>query len=482
MNFNWPIVKIEDIKAKSKNAITIGPFGSRMKSDCYVEFGVAVIRGLNIGAGPDFIKNFVYITEEKADELKSCNVYKNDLVFPHRGSIGEVGIVDSDQRYVLSSSLMKLTCDNNKVHPKFIYYFFKSNTGKHELLKNSSQVGTPGIGQPLTSLKSIELRLPPKEQQEKIAIILEALDDKIQLNHQINQTLEQMAQAIFKSWFVDFEPVKAKIAALEAGGSEEDALQAAMQAIAGKSADDLAHMQSASPEQYAELHATAELFPSAMQDSELGEVPEGWEVFPLSQMIELIGGGTPKKSEPSFWNGNIFWFSVQDIPSEGNVFIVSTKEKITEEGLKRSSTKILPLGTTIITARGTVGKIALTGVATAMNQSCYGVIGSKGTGPYLNFLRLQRAVVTLKRNTHGAVFDTITRSTFETVIQPCACLAIRHRFEETVKPLFDEIKNNLIQSNTLGKTRDTLLPKLLSGELSVSDAEVAVKAGDAAHV
>ena len=291
-----------------------------------------------------------------------------------------------------------------------------------------------------------------------------------------------MAQAIFKSWFVDFEPVKAKIAALEAGGSEEDALLAAMQAISGTSLFDadasaagaqaaLTRLQTEQPEQYAELSATAELFPSAMQDSELGEIPEGWEVAPLSAMVDLIGGGTPKKSEPSFWNGDICWFSVKDVPSDGNVFVVDTEDKITDEGLNRSSTKLLPVGTTIITARGTVGKLALTGVPTAMNQSCYGVIASDGTGPYLNYLRLLEGVDTLKRNTHGAVFDTITRSTFETVVQPRPCLAIRQRFEQTVTPMFEAIRNNLIQSNTLSEARDSLLPKLLSGELSISDAE-----------
>ncbi|EPK3136370.1 restriction endonuclease subunit S [Enterobacter cloacae] len=176
MSSNWPIVRIDDIKADRKNAITIGPFGSRMKSDCYTESGIAVIRGTNLGPTSHFINDFVYIPEEKADELASCNVYKNDLVFPHRGSIGEVGIVEHGQRYVLSSSLMKLTCATDKACPKFVYYFFKSSTGRHELLKNASQVGTPGIGQPLSSLKSIELSLPPLKTQENIAKILSSLN------------------------------------------------------------------------------------------------------------------------------------------------------------------------------------------------------------------------------------------------------------------------------------------------------------------
>jgi len=135
MSANWPKVTIDEIKADKKGSIAIGPFGSRMKSDCYVGEGVPVIRGTNITGGPTFEKDFVYITEDKADTLGSSNVYQDDLVFPHRGSIGEVGIILEDERYVISSSLMKLTCDSTKANSKYIYYFFKSYLGRHELLK-----------------------------------------------------------------------------------------------------------------------------------------------------------------------------------------------------------------------------------------------------------------------------------------------------------------------------------------------------------
>ncbi len=317
----------------------------------------------------------------------------------------------------------------------------------------------------------LSIRWLSRESQDEVVKTLSSLDRKISLNRQINQTLEQMAQAIFKSWFVDFDPVKAKIAALDAGGSEEDALLAAMQAISGKSDRQLERLRNASPKQYAELCATAELFPSAMQKSVLGDIPEGWEVLPLSNMVDLLGGGTPKKSEPSYWNGDICWFSVKDAPKEGDVFVIDTEDKITDAGLNGSSTKLLPIGTAIITARGTVGKLALTGVVTAMNQSCYGVVASDGSGPYLNYLRLCRAVDTLKRNTHGAVFDTITRTTFETVVQSQSSLEVRQRFEKLVEPVFEAIKGNLHEAKTLCELRDTLLPKLLSGELTIPVAE-----------
>ena len=301
-----------------------------------------------------------------------------------------------------------------------------------------------------------------------------SLSEKIEKNKEINQTLEQMAQALFKSWFVDFEPVKTKIAVLEAGGSQEDATLAAMTAISGKDADALVVFEREQPEQYAELKATAELFPSAMQESELGEIPEGWELSSLSEKIKLIGGGTPKRSEPEFWNGDICWYSVKDAPADSDVFVIDTTEKITKKGLDKSSAKLLPIGTTIISARGTVGKLALTATEMAMNQSCYGISGGEFSGPLLTYLKVKQCVDVLKRNTHGAVFDTITTSTFDTVVTLTASKIVNHRFEKIVTPLFNDIENNLRTNASLTQLRDTLLPKLLSGEITLPEAEQAV--------
>ncbi len=433
MGSEWTKVSIESIQANEKGAIAIGPFGSRLKSDNYVESGVPVIRGTNVTGGPTLEGDFVYITEEKADTLGSCNVYKNELVFPHRGSIGEVGIIKENNRYVLSSSLMKLKVDEEQVDPLFVYYFFKSALGKHELLKNASQVGTPGIGQPLTSLKKIEFHKPSLSQQKKIANILSSLDERIAINSQINQTLEQMAQTIFKSWFVDFDPVKAKM-----NGEQPEGMDA----------------------------ATASLFPEKLVESELGLIPEDWKVSSLSELIKLTGGGTPKRSEETYWNGDIPWFSVKDVPSGSNVFVVDTDEKITELGLNKSSTKLLPKGTTIITARGTVGKLALVGTDMCMNQSCYGIRG-KDVGDYYNYFNLKEAVSTLQRNTHGAVFDTITTKTFDTYSMAFSGAELANKFDMLVAPLLQKIEANVRQNIELATLRDTLLPKLLSGEIEL---------------
>ncbi|EPK3136368.1 restriction endonuclease subunit S [Enterobacter cloacae] len=294
------------------------------------------------------------------------------------------------------------------------------------------------------------------------------LDEKIHINQKINQTLEQMAQALFKSWFVDFEPVKAKIAVLEAGGSQVDATLAAMSSISGKDLASLAVFEFEQPEKYAELKATAELFPFAMQESKLGNIPDGWEMTTLAEKIKIIGGGTPKRSESDYWGGDICWYSVKDAPRDGDVFVIDTVEKITPKGLNNSSTKLLPVGTTIISARGTVGKLALVAVEMAMNQSCYGISGQDFSGPFLTYLRVKKCIDVLKRNTHGAVFDTITTNTFETVNILTAHKTINDKFEKIITPLFNSIKNNLVSNAYLSQLRDMLLPKLISGEIDLS--------------
>lgn len=312
------------------------------------------------------------------------------------------------------------------------------------------------------NLNRIPVRYPEPDYQKQIVQILSFLDRKIDLNRHINQTLEAMAQAIFKSWFVDFDPVKAKIAAIEQG---EDPLRAAMSAISGKTDAELDQM----PREYhTQVAATAVLFPDAMEEnSGLEVIPKGWERPPLSKMIRLIGGGTPKRSESSYWGGTVPWFSVKDVPNDGDVWVVDTDEKITEAGLQKSSTKLLRKGATIISARGTVGKLAMVGQEMAMNQSCYGVVGEEGVSDFFNYFNLKFAVETLKRNTHGAVFDTITQATFETVTCVKPENEVMKQFDETVEPLLKGIRSNVFQSRELAELRNTLLPKLLSGELSI---------------
>ena len=213
------------------------------------------------------------------------------------------------------------------------------------------------------------------------------------------------------------------------------------------------------------------LFPDSFEESPLGHIPKGWEVCPLSEKIQLLSGGTPKTSEATYWDGDIPWYSVRDAPSETDVWVIYTDKHVTKIGIANSAAQVFPEMTTIISARGTVGKLALTAVPMSMNQSCYGVHGITGYGDYFTYYSLREVTTQLQQRTHGTVFDTITTETFKTLDCIFPTPQITVAFDKLVEPLLGQIRANLHQSRTLATLRDTLLPKLLSGELSVCDAE-----------
>lgn len=340
-----------------------------------------------------------------------------------------------------------------------------------------------------SDVPKFRLSIPSIKEQNAINKILSALDEKITLNRQMNETLEAMVQAMFKSWFVDFDPVKAKVAANRHG---RDPKLAAMAALSGKLAippgkprqdqDDqlptveafdaaIEDLDSLPEERRRSFAQTAVLFPDDFEDSELGFIPKGWSVESLSSVIQLIGGGTPKKSIPEYWGGSIPWYSVKDSPDESDVFVIQTELGITETGLSTSSARLVREGTIILSARGTVGKMGIAAQEMAFNQSCYGINPQKGYSDIFVYYLVKEALGMLQHQAHGGVFDTITRSTFDSVecVVPPPELSCEMQLRTGV--LFEYIKSNLRQSRILAELRDTLLPKLLLGEVTVGEAE-----------
>jgi type I restriction enzyme S subunit len=250
MSRDWNWTTVDEIKAQTAHAISMGPFGSDIKTDNFVAHGIPVIRGVNLSKKRFNEEGFVFVSEEKANELKSANAYPGDIVFTHRGTLGQIGLIPSNssyKRYVISQSQMKLTCDSTKADPLFIFYYFRSPVGQRELLKHTSTTGVPALSHPLTSLKSIRVPLPPIVQQRAIADVLDCLDARIELNDKINATLEALTQAIFKHWFIDFE----------------------------------------FPNEHLEPYKSSA---GKMKDSELGLIPEAWEAVRLADFISLDKG------------------------------------------------------------------------------------------------------------------------------------------------------------------------------------------------
>jgi type I restriction enzyme, S subunit len=214
----------------------------------------------------------------------------------------------------------------------------------------------------------------------------------------------------------------------------------------------------------------AELFPDHFEDSELGRIPAGWIVSTILECAELLSGGTPKTDRPDYWDGGVPWASAKDVSQCTHAFLVTTERSITDTGLAESATQMIPCFSTAIVARGaTTGRMVLLGRAMAMNQTCYAV-ASRSNTPFALHCQLRWKIDDLVHAAHGSVFDTITTSTFKAarVVLPPA--PVLDAFEKLVSPLFLRILENCHEAETLAKLRDSLLPKLISGELRVNAA------------
>jgi type I restriction enzyme S subunit len=317
-----------------------------------------------------------------------------------------------------------LGCLVRKLQPE-IEQMAEGSTGQTELSR--------------TLLGELEIDLPPFAEQEAIAAVLGALDEKIELNRRTNATLAAMARALFQSWFVDFDPVRAKL---------DGRLPTGMDA------------------------PTAARFPDSFQDSELGHIPMGWKVGKIKDCCTHIqNGGTPRRNEPRFWDGGVIpWLTSGEVRQP----IVTTPENfITEAGLAESSAKWVSQLSTVIALYGaTAGQVSLVSSRLTTNQAVCALVPKKHFA-FFNYLWMRAATGELENKAVGSAQQNISKGIVEETHVVLAPLTVVEKFEESVGPLFDLWISNLHQSRTLAALRDTLLPKLLSGELRVSRAMAA---------
>jgi type I restriction enzyme S subunit len=334
-------------------------------------------------------------------------------------------------------SVVGFVADNTKCNVRFIEYMFRNL--KRQIQHENVGTGSVQDNINLQTIDRLRFLVPPLAEQDSIASILGALDDKIELNRRMNETLEAMARALFKDWFVDFGPTRAKQAGMESYLASE----------------------------------LWSLFPGRL-DAE-GK-PEGWGMQPLLDQAQLISGGTPKTAVTEYWGGPILWASAKDVSQCGELFLVDSERTITRRGLEESATRMIPKYSTVVVARGaTTGRFCLFGHGMAMNQTCYALASLLHRPFWLN-CAFGSLVEELVHSAHGSVFDTITTKTLERGRVMVGSDAIMDRFEEMVSPLFVRSLANIEESRTLAQTRDLLLPKLMSGEIRIKDAETLAKA------
>ncbi|KLQ32078.1 hypothetical protein ABR33_07285 [Enterobacter bugandensis] len=429
--------------------------------------GIRIIRVNNIQNGKISVADVLKVSHDVESKFSKTRLEGGEVLLTLVGSTGLSAITTKDLHGWNVARAIAVIKPSDEISAEWIHICLQSPYTKYFLDSRANTTVQKTLN--LKDVKEIPLPIPPIEERMNLEKIYFDLESKINLNLEINQTLEQMSQTLFKSWFVDFDPVIDN--ALDAGNPIPEALQsrAELRQKDRNSAD------------FKPLPADIRvLFPAEFEETELGWVPKGWITTSFNDLIELIGGGTPKTSVEEYWNGDIPWFSVVDAPNESDVYVLTTEKNITTEGLNNSSAKLLRKGTTIISARGTVGKCAMVAVPMAMNQSCYGVIGKNNISDEYIYFQLKNAVQTLQQMGHGSVFNTITRDTFKNIKVPFCNEELTNSYSLLVKNYFSKILNNNYQNIALSNLRDTLLPKLISGELSLEGLPDLIKQTEAA--
>ena len=413
------------------------------------ESGVPVIRVNNISNGQLDLSEVLRVSPEIEEKYKRTRLQGGEVLLTLVGSTGQSFVAPAELAGWNVPRAIAVIRASEDVGADWINICLQSKETMHFLNVRANTTVQKTLN--LKDVRDIPILIPPYGVKKSIENVALSLSEKVELNQQINQTLEQMAQAIFKSWFVDFEPVKAKIEALEAGGSEDDALLAAMQAISGKDPQQLTQLQTESPEYYTTLRTTAELFPAAMQESELGKIPEGWFLPSFEELTTAKQGRYLSKDKMLTVANEEF-----KVPVWGGNGILGYAEKSAY-----SSPVVL------MTCRGSnCGLIKYTESASWVSNNSFACTPCIGSSWFLlNYFQLS----TFEDCISGSAQPQITHTALKTKqlrfpVQKQLC----ERYSEIINPIFDHILQLKKEIITLEETRDTLLPKLLSGELSVN--------------
>ncbi|MFT5674444.1 MAG: type I restriction enzyme S subunit [Paraglaciecola sp.] len=503
MGSDWKSYTLESLASTDKSSMSTGPFGSAISSKYFQEAGVPVIRGGNLSANTSERMSddgLVFISEEKAGEFKRSTVKSGDLIFTCWGTINQVGLISNDLKYtdyVISNKQMKITLDKSKADPLFLYYMFSGPLKQAEILRNAIGAAVPGFN--LGQLKEHLVVLPSLLEQKKISKFINGFDKKIELNRQTNQTLEQMAQTLFKSWFVDFDPVFDNLLAkvdfkLENLASDfpVELLKKAQQRLHAlqervlqqrtslpKGNKDAALLESS------ELHALLagsqnnnhSHFPCEFEFSEpLGWIPKGWALSNVGCISDKVfSGGTPNTRIPEYWGGDLKWFSSGETR---NNLIIDTEKRITAEGVANSSTKLSIPGDIFIAGAGqghTRGQTSLNTVETYFNQSvvCIRVNDKRYSNWLFENLFARYEEMRGLSDSHSIRGSLTTKlvSGMKVLLPSNELICV---FDEYAKNLFVKNKLLLEEISTLTKLRDTLLPKLISGELQIPDVKASL--------
>ncbi len=381
-----------------------------------------------------------FITQEKDSVLRKGKLVRHDLILTTRGTVGNVAYYSDAVAYKnirINSGMVIFRPNITKIIPYYLYLFLRSRTFREQVAYLTSGSAQPQL--PIRDMNRIEMPLPPLGVQQEICNVLGALDDRIALLRETNATLEAIAQALFKSWFVDFEPVHAK-----ARGEPPQEM------------DD----------------ATAALFPDSFEESELGMIPKGWKVGPIGDAVECVGGGTPNTKSTEFWEPEEFaWTTPKDLSGIQSPVLLETERKLSAIGLAKVSSGLLPIGSLLMSSRAPIGYLAITQIPVAINQGYIAMLPGGSFPPFYLLFWCQQNMEVIKNHANGSTFMEISKKAFRPLPAIIPDESVISAFTNLAEPLFARLVANEQQAQTLAQLRDTLLPKLISGQVRLPEAE-----------
>ena len=418
---------------------------------------------------PDYSKISKFVSKDTYNNwFRKGHPKKGDILISTVGAnIGRVSIMN-ENRGCIAQNLIGLRTDKEKLVPDYLYYFLIKKSTQHTLSSLNIGSAQPSIKVP--HLLNILINVPNIQRQEEIANILSSLDEKIELNTQINQTLEQIAQALFKSWFVDFDPVRAKVQALSDGLSLEQAELTAMQAISGKTPEELTALSQTQPERYAELAETAKAFPCEMVEIDGIKVPKGWEVKRIDEIANIIKGKSYKSSELE--KSKTALVTLKSFNSGGGYRLDGLKEYTGKYKPEQEvfAGELIIAYTDVTQAADVIGKPAM-----VMSDSNYQhLVISLDVGVvrpfndvYKHFLYCLAMTDSFQAHTKSFCTGTTVLHLGKDAVPSFEFInpsnELLHVFYKQTSPIFEKINLHIEENKNLEKVRDLLLPSLLSG-------------------
>lgn len=419
-------------------SIKTGPFGTALKASEYVSEGVPLISVREIGHGSFHVDSKTpRVSPETTTRLSEYLLEVGDIVFARKGGIERCSLVRKAQAgWFLGSDGIRLRPPTN-CDARFLAYSLQTQTVKDWLTQHSTGSTMASLNQ--ATIARLPICVPVIGEQKKIANCLATLDDRITLLRETNATLEAIAQALFKSWFVDFDPVRAK-------------------------------QEGRTPERMDE--ATDALFPDSFEESELGLVPKGWRVAPMGDVVETVGGGTPDTKDESYWQPAEFcWTTPKDLSAIHAPVLLDTERKLSAKGVSKISSGLLPAGTLLMSSRAPIGYLAITQVPMAINQGYIAMPPGGALPPLYLLFWCRQSMEKIKNHANGSTFMEISKKAFRplpALVPPTELVA---EFCAAVDALFRRVIENERQAQILSSLRNTLLPRLISGQLRLPEAQ-----------